>query len=218
MELECALGRLVPHSEYFAGVPPPPAPDQVLQVSRFAYIRFEHELVLSSPRAYAHLILAGADPLRLYHALCRGASLAGLTQEFGPDIPAIEIERFAQLLLAAAIVDPVPADASDALRQWQFHDLLLHAESRLGRNMGPLGGTYRFIEELRRRTPSSARAGAARSSSSPRPRRPTRPTPATATPPRRSRRCWSAGGRCARRAGSRSRSASSATSCTGPRA
>lgn len=156
MELDCSLARLVPHSEYFAGVPPPPRPDQVVRTSRFAYLRFERELVLSSPRAHAHLVVLGMDALRLYHALCRGASPAGLIREFASEIPPVEIERFLQLLLAGAIVEPVlpdapeltAEDADDALRQWQFHDLLLQAESRLGRNREPLGGTYRFIAEL----------------------------------------------------------------------
>lgn len=156
MELDCSLARLVPHSEYFAGVPPPPAPDRVVRTSRFAYLRFERELVLSSPRAHAHLIVLGVDALGVYHTLCRGASLAGLTRAFASEIRAVEIERLLRLLLACAIVEPVlpdaperiAEDADDALRQWQFHDLLLQAESRLGRNREPLGGTYRFLAEL----------------------------------------------------------------------
>jgi SagB-type dehydrogenase family enzyme len=155
MEPTCAFAELVPHSPYFAGVPASPADDEPLRVSRFAYLRREQALRLASPRAHAHLVLRGADALRLYYALCEGASPAELTRRFA-ELPAGEIAAFIRLLLAAAIVervlrdDPdfIEEDTDEALVQWQFHDLLLHAESRMGRATGPIGGTHRFVREL----------------------------------------------------------------------
>jgi len=34
------------------------------------------------------------------------------------------------------------------LRQWEFHDLLFHSRSRLGRHNYPYGGTFRFLDAL----------------------------------------------------------------------
>jgi oxazoline/thiazoline dehydrogenase len=39
-------------------------------------------------------------------------------------------------------------DQSRALRQWEFHDLLFHTRSRVGRHNSPVGGTFRFYGEL----------------------------------------------------------------------
>lgn len=35
-------------------------------------------------------------------------------------------------------------DDTPALRQWEFHDLLFHSRTRLGRHRNPFGGTFRF--------------------------------------------------------------------------
>lgn len=40
------------------------------------------------------------------------------------------------------------AEESSALRQWEPHDLLFHARSRLGRHRAPYGATFRFQGEL----------------------------------------------------------------------
>lgn len=153
-QLACALATLVPRAQ-FTTVPPAPARDERLKISRFAYIRFEGALVLASPRGHAHLILHDVAALRVYHALCGGGSIADLIAAFD-DLAAIELERFVRLLVACAIVDRMlpgapgtsEEDADDALRQWEFHDLLLHAESRIGRTAEPVGGTYRFAAAL----------------------------------------------------------------------
>ncbi|HEY1553566.1 MAG TPA: SagB family peptide dehydrogenase [Kofleriaceae bacterium] len=142
------LATLVPHSPYFGGIPALPPRDAALHVSRFAYIRYERELVVCSPRGYAHLVLHDAEALRVYHALCRGCSVAGLVGEFAARVPAAEVERFVRLLVACAVISTVPDDANEVLRQWSFHDLVLQAESRSGRNMQPIGGTHRFVGEL----------------------------------------------------------------------
>jgi len=45
----------------------------------------------------------------------------------------------------------LPEDTDPTLAQWEFHDLLFHTRSRLGRHANPYGGTYRFkgrIDEL----------------------------------------------------------------------
>lgn len=149
MELVCSLATLVVHAPaYFGGVPPTPPADEELRISRFAYLRHERELVLHSPRAHAHLVVLGPDALRVYHALCGGSSLAALVRQFEGSLPAAELAVFVRLALAAGIAVRGDEDADPALRTWQFHDLLLQAESRWGRNTGPLGGTFRFARGL----------------------------------------------------------------------
>ncbi len=154
--LTCALATLVPHGEGFGGVPASPAPDEALRMSRFAYIRFERQVRLGSPRAHAHLVLHGEDGLRVYHALCAGITPAALAERFAGAIAAPQLDRFLRLLIAASMVSRVvpearsltDEDVDETLRQWQFHDLLLHAESRMGRSSQPVGGTYRFFRMI----------------------------------------------------------------------
>ena len=51
-----------------------------------------------------------------------------------------------QLLLDAAMLEPAAVHV--ALRQWEFHDLLLHTHSRGNRHAVRAGGTYRFKGEI----------------------------------------------------------------------
>jgi SagB-type dehydrogenase family enzyme len=151
----CSLATLVPHSRYFEDVEVAFGPDEIFRTSRFAFIRHETELVLSSPRAYAHLVLASSEALLLYHRLCQGASAARLTTELEGKIPQTEIVAFLRLAIACRIVERVQQesglkeeDRAIPLRQWEFHDLLLQAESRMGRCSRMIGGTHRFSREL----------------------------------------------------------------------
>jgi SagB-type dehydrogenase family enzyme len=58
------------------------------------------------------------------------------------------------LLLNAGMLAEVDAegisseDKSDALRCWEFHDLLFHARSRTGRHDAPVGGTFRLLGQV----------------------------------------------------------------------
>lgn len=60
-------------------------------------------------------------------------------------------ERFIPLLQALVetgfLLDSSVPEA-EADRRWEFHDLLFHTRSRLGRNNRPYGATYRFLDEL----------------------------------------------------------------------
>jgi SagB-type dehydrogenase family enzyme len=39
-------------------------------------------------------------------------------------------------------------DETAALQQWEFHDLLFHTRSRLGRHDGQMGATFRFLDRV----------------------------------------------------------------------
>ena len=156
MRLNCSLIKLIPHSDDFELSVARIDEGDIFRTSRFAYIKHDKETVLASPRAYSHIVIHDPKALLLYYKLCHGASLGTLTTEFGNDLAASEIGAFLQLLLIGKIVEKISPDTPNqidedlnpALRQWEFHDLLLQSESRLGRSLKQVGGTYRFLNEI----------------------------------------------------------------------
>src|SRR5207237_10667166 len=60
------------------------------------------------------------------------------------------VRTLMQLAFATGAIAPVDAEGgmeeerSAALQQWEPHDLLFHAQSRLGRHTGTFAGTFRF--------------------------------------------------------------------------
>lgn len=133
--------------------PQPVAADARYVLSRFALCRrVEGELVLESPLAHARIVLPGSLGARLVAELATPSSypeLAARTTGLAESI----MQAFVGLLANAGVLSPVEQDgaAEDAdatLRQWEFHDLLYHSRSRIGRHDYPLGGQYRFLGQL----------------------------------------------------------------------
>ena len=125
-----------------------------VQLSRFAYCRRDgDELVLESPLAPARVTLHGSAGAAAFALLARPVTPADLSRA----VPELNIETacaFVGLLRQAAIVAETDAqgmlseDDNEALRQWDFHDLLFHSRSRQGRHDYPFGGTFRFLGAL----------------------------------------------------------------------
>lgn len=136
--------------------PAEPAPDagQRFILSRFAYCRRLHATpALESPLAHARAILQGPAGAALPAALAEARS----SRELAAAVQGIDEQSAHQalaLLAGAGLVceardDGSPAeDGDEALRQWEFHDLLFHARSRLGRNDAAAGGTFRFLGRI----------------------------------------------------------------------
>jgi SagB-type dehydrogenase family enzyme len=65
-----------------------------------------------------------------------------------------QIAALLQLLLSGGFVEVcvdgnrIPEDANEALCQWEFHDLLFHVRSRLGRHDYPMGGLVPFLGRI----------------------------------------------------------------------
>lgn len=128
--------------------------NQTYILSRFTYCRKEEKyLVLESPLSHFQIILLD----------WRGAAIISeLSQPKKPDqisnqIPGIseEISKlFLQLLLNAKMIweiekdGKIPEIENQNLCQWEFHDLLFHTRSRVGRNLNPLTLSYRFLGEI----------------------------------------------------------------------
>ena len=123
------------------------------RLSRFAYCRRDQDAwVLESPLSLARTIIFGGAGValiadlalaRTYPDLCARNNLCEST-----------VLAFLGLLVTAAVVSEVkgdgalPEDDDWALAQWEFHDLLFHARSRLGRHDYPIGGTYPFLGKI----------------------------------------------------------------------
>jgi SagB-type dehydrogenase family enzyme len=115
------------------------------QLSRFAYLRTDREkLLLESPLVHCHIELTDADSLPVLYQLRKRISGAAIMDDsLGPRAREISL-----LLLFAGFLDEAGGSEREAayahLRQWEFHDLLFHATSRVGRHGKTVGGSYRF--------------------------------------------------------------------------
>jgi SagB-type dehydrogenase family enzyme len=149
------LATLVPISPSFVFRSPRRASNRPYVLSRFAYLRSDGAtLVLESPLAFSRLLLHDARAVALVHALIRptsagelGGRVAGLSKEATAELLAL----FAAASMVAEVGEAgaTAEDENPALKTWEFHDLLFHARSRLGRHDAPVGGTYQHAGDMR---------------------------------------------------------------------
>jgi SagB-type dehydrogenase family enzyme len=151
---DCPLATLLPCSPRFQFPAWQVMPGVRYVLSRFAYLHRQDDLLLvASPRALAQVLLHDGRVTALVHALARPQEAAALADAV-PGLPAEMIGQLLRLLHNAGVIEAVPQagaaleDTEPALQCWQFHDLLFHARSRMGRHNAPLGGTYRFAGQL----------------------------------------------------------------------
>ncbi len=124
------------------------------RLSRFAWLRRDGDGVLVEC-SLGQTRLRITDQ-RLSAALVRLAQpqTVDTLVEALPGLTPATITGFLTLLASAQAVFPcdgqgqIPEDLDPALRQWEYHDLLFHARSRMGRHDYPLGGTFRFVDQL----------------------------------------------------------------------
>jgi SagB-type dehydrogenase family enzyme len=147
------VATVEPISPSFRFGPEQVAADARYVLSRFAYCRRgAGELVLESPLSHARTVLAGSLGARLVAELATPSSyveLAARIEGLAEDVA----QAFMSLLVNAGVLSRVgedgPAEEVDeTLRQWEFHDLLYHSRSRIGRHDYPVGGQYRFVGQL----------------------------------------------------------------------
>lgn len=117
-------------------------------LSRFAYLRRGTDgMTLESPLGSATVRFCDPAVAGLFAAMDGPTTAAALVGRSG-----IADEDTAHALLALLLNAAVLVDADDrsedfddpvtALGSWEFHDLLFHARSRLGRHHGRYGGTF----------------------------------------------------------------------------
>ena len=130
------------------------AMDGQFLLSRFACLRrVDDRMVMESPLGHARVVIhdrRGAALLALLATPHTAAELALAMHDFGEATVAAFIALLANAKAASACADNggIAEDDSVPLRQWEFHDLLFHSRSRLGRHNYPYGGTYRFLDAL----------------------------------------------------------------------
>lgn len=124
------------------------------RLSRFAWLRRDGDgVVVECSLGQTRLCITDQ---RLSAALVRLAQLQTVDTlvEALPGLTPATITGFLTLLASAQAIFPcngqgqIPEDVDPALRQWEYHDLLFHARSRMGRHDDPVGGTFRFIDQL----------------------------------------------------------------------
>jgi SagB-type dehydrogenase family enzyme len=127
----------------------PVGPDTQASLAGFAYLRScDGEALLESPTSRHRVALHDASAAALVATLARRAAL----REHVAGAPALESGAAFALVdfLVAADLAVLGAEPDDpALALWDFHDLVFHARSRLGRHDHPFGGTYRHSETHR---------------------------------------------------------------------
>lgn len=125
-------------------------------LSRFAYIRREgQECLLESPLSSAKIVLHNwrlAALVQRLTAPCSQKELEELAQQL-PGLSPESLCQFLRLLLAKQMICRVdeagqPDEEQPSLVQWEFHDLLFHTRSRLGRHEQPCGASFRFLGSI----------------------------------------------------------------------
>jgi oxazoline/thiazoline dehydrogenase len=148
------LATLAPASIFFHFSPAPVDSDSKYTLSRFAYLHREQEdLILESPLAHGKITLHGWEGAAMAAELAKAQTLGSLCGLL-PDVSRDTVALFLEMLIGACFVSELNPEEpytgeSEILAQWDFHDLLFHARSRLGRHANPYGGTYRFRNKIR---------------------------------------------------------------------
>lgn len=140
------LATIMPTARHYRFRPGLVKPDERYALSRFAYChKVGNQMVLESPLGYAKIVLHDGRVAALLAELAQPR----LCAELAGSLPEDAVATVVNFLLNAEALTLVTADehlaeeASPTLGQWDFHDLLFHTQSRLGRHNNPYGGTYR---------------------------------------------------------------------------
>ncbi|MFJ2897785.1 SagB family peptide dehydrogenase [Streptomyces sp. NPDC087218] len=141
--------RLESMADGDGAVPAEVGADTVVRLDRFALLRsHEGDLVLESPLSPCRARLRAAPLPALAGAL--GAGTTARAQAGALGLPVEVIQQLLGHLTGAGLAEAAgPAggfasDRDEVRRQWDFHDLLFHARSRLGRHDYPFGGVFPY--------------------------------------------------------------------------
>ncbi|MGH1376939.1 MAG: SagB family peptide dehydrogenase [Alphaproteobacteria bacterium] len=138
---------------------------QAITLSKFAYCRrdSDNNMRLECPKTdYGYVIMEGWQWSAILSALFGETSIERIYKMEIKGVEKEDILCFIQLLYTLKIIVCISdegqneEDNARTFDQWEFHDLLYHANSRSGRHDNGLGGTYRFkgkFEPLDHRKP-----------------------------------------------------------------
>ncbi len=149
------LATIVPISRYYQSSNKTVDLDKKYILSRFAYCRRDKEqMVLESPLSHARIILCDRRSTALITELIIPHTCSELATKLS-DFSLDTVKLFLNLLLSADFLSEVEENGKIqeeenlTLAQWNFHDLLFHSRSRLGRHLNFYADTGRFAEEIK---------------------------------------------------------------------
>ena len=130
-----------------------PVSSKRYKLSRFTLIRPGNEgLVLENPFTPEQLKLSGTLVIKILQAFIHGADPDELIEEAADQAKPLLKRVIDKCMSCGFLVEMTSEDESleddGALMSWEYHDLLFHARSRIGRHYNPVGGTYPFHGKL----------------------------------------------------------------------
>ncbi|MBO06545.1 MAG: dehydrogenase [Parcubacteria group bacterium] len=148
------ISTLEPISKYFQFKEQHIDSNVKYRISRFAYCHDENgRMVLESPLGHCRLVLHDWRGAAYINMLSQPCTVRDINIAF-PDVNKEVVRQVFVFLFNTHAICEVDEDGNvaeehnNALLQWEFHDLLLHARSRAGRHSNPVGGTYRFMKKI----------------------------------------------------------------------
>ncbi|MBY0357174.1 MAG: SagB family peptide dehydrogenase [Candidatus Obscuribacterales bacterium] len=125
--------------------------EESYQLSRFAYLRrTEDGMIMECPLGKAVMLLNDPTALSAINHLTKSCTLESLSDQSGLEPGAAA--SFLLLLASGQMIDAqnpsgnlLTEQENTTMRQWEFHDLLFHSRSRLGRHDYGFGPTSRFL-------------------------------------------------------------------------
>lgn len=149
------VATLLPMSSYFRHTWAAIQEEQCYRLSRFAYARRDEDgySYLESPLSHARIRLEHPLAANIIYQLGNAITPRELTQTLSAE----ERENVTGLLALLVMGNFVSLTTSEgqpivendeASQQWEFHDLLFHSRSRIGRHENEVGGTYRFLSRI----------------------------------------------------------------------
>lgn len=146
------------------------AVELVYRLSRFAWSRREDNgdaLIVECSLGQARLRIVDQQLAAALALLAKGQTIDALVEAL-PSLTRATIMGFLTLLVSVQAVFPcdtrgqISEDSDPILRHWEFHDLLFHSRSRIGRHDYPLGGTFPLIDQLPHASAIKPASGGAR--------------------------------------------------------
>jgi oxazoline/thiazoline dehydrogenase len=123
-------------------------------LSRFAYLHLvDGKIVLESPLSKMQIRLSGWQGIAIINQLAVPCTYLELASQI-PHVSINTAKQFlcllinTQMIAEVSIASNVLEQEDLSLDQWEFHDLLFHTCSRMGRHSKRVGGTYRFLEKI----------------------------------------------------------------------
>ncbi|RKT79850.1 SagB-type dehydrogenase family enzyme [Terracoccus luteus] len=129
--------------------------DDEVRLSKFAYLhRRDERLHVESPVQGSRVVVHDTRVLDLVGRLAERTRVGELTDATG--LRPTTVHAVLELLVGAGVADLADADHdgilasdTDVQRQWDFHDLLFHSRSRVGRTDEAFGGVFPYRGEIK---------------------------------------------------------------------